>query len=222
MRSASANRRSGALDERFLEERFGKWGLALAGKVAGLDAGGWFDGEIGDGGDPKSISHEHTFYEDTADAAALESDAGAPCRRWWAAGCGNTVCTRVPSSSNCATRIFPPSPARAFVERPTQIDTEIFDEVRALFLKAWKRGERSAWWGFMPRVRTGEGQMNLLDEGKHERWQQALTAVDKMRDKYGDAAVSLAAGTEGHVSANVRPRGAASIRRPKSPPPRRG
>ena len=57
------------LDEAFLEERFGKWGLALAGKARGQDAGGWFDTEIGADADPKSISHEHTFNEDTADLA---------------------------------------------------------------------------------------------------------------------------------------------------------
>jgi len=42
-----------ALDGALLEERFGKWGLALAGKARGQDAGGWFDGEVGEGGDPK-------------------------------------------------------------------------------------------------------------------------------------------------------------------------
>ncbi len=36
------------LDENDLEERFGKWGLALAGKSRGEDAGGWFDAEIGE------------------------------------------------------------------------------------------------------------------------------------------------------------------------------
>ena len=41
------------LDEGFLEKRFGKWGLALAGKARGLDAGGWFDGEIGARGRPQ-------------------------------------------------------------------------------------------------------------------------------------------------------------------------
>ncbi len=61
------------LEQSFLEERFGKWGLALAGKARGEDAGGWFDGEIGEGDDPKSISHEHTFSVDTADANALEA-----------------------------------------------------------------------------------------------------------------------------------------------------
>ena len=49
-----------ALEEGDLEERFGKWGLALAGKSRGEDAGGWFDTAVGEHTDPKSISHEHT------------------------------------------------------------------------------------------------------------------------------------------------------------------
>ena len=60
------------LDEAFLAQRFGKWGLALAGKSKGKDAGGWFDAEIGSDEDPKSISHEHTFSQDSANGAALE------------------------------------------------------------------------------------------------------------------------------------------------------
>ena len=55
------------LDDSFLEQRFGKWGLALAGKARGQDAGGWFDREIGEKEKPKSISHEHTYNEDTAE-----------------------------------------------------------------------------------------------------------------------------------------------------------
>ena len=67
------------LDEDFLERRFGKWGLALAGKSRGLDAGGWFDTEIGEDAGPKSISHEHTFSEDTADVAQIESTLARLC-----------------------------------------------------------------------------------------------------------------------------------------------
>src|SRR6267142_3876001 len=55
----------GRLEEGDLEQRFGKWGLALAGKARGEDAGGWFDSEVGEETDPKSISHEHTYNEDT-------------------------------------------------------------------------------------------------------------------------------------------------------------
>jgi DNA polymerase-4 len=62
-----------SLDEAFLTQRFGRWGLALAGKAQGLDAGGWFDSPIGANEDPKSISHELTFGEDTADTGKLET-----------------------------------------------------------------------------------------------------------------------------------------------------
>src|ERR1700720_706905 len=61
------------LEETELEERFGKWGMALAGKARGEDAGGWFDAEVGADTDAKSNSHEHTYNEDSADAAQLES-----------------------------------------------------------------------------------------------------------------------------------------------------
>src|SRR5215472_14419395 len=61
------------LEESFLQERFGKWGLALAGKSLGHDAGGWFDTDIGEDAGPKSISHEHTFSEDTADVAQIDA-----------------------------------------------------------------------------------------------------------------------------------------------------
>src|SRR5438067_11125948 len=65
-------------EDSFLEQHFGKWGLALAGKARGEDAGGWFDKavpdtESGAGTAAKSISHEHTYNEDTADLSQLES-----------------------------------------------------------------------------------------------------------------------------------------------------
>ena len=44
----------------------------------------------------------------------------------------------------------------------------------------------------------GEDQMDLLGDERHERWQQALAAADRLRDKFGDSAVSLAAGLRGN------------------------
>jgi len=61
------------LDDIFLREHFGEWGLALAAKARGEDAGGWYDAEVGDDAGPKSISHEHTFSEDTSDKVTLEA-----------------------------------------------------------------------------------------------------------------------------------------------------
>ena len=40
-------------------------------------------------------------------------------------------------------------------------------------------------------------QGDLLEDGRRQRWQQAFSAVDRMRAKFGDASVSLAGGIKG-------------------------
>src|SRR5438477_3304453 len=65
--------------ESVLEQHFGQLGLALAGKARGEHAGGWFDNEIGERGDSKSISHEHTFGNDVNDVAILETTMAKLC-----------------------------------------------------------------------------------------------------------------------------------------------
>jgi DNA polymerase IV len=192
------------LDEAFLAERFGKWGLALAGKARGLDAGGWFDNEIGAGGDAKSVSHEHTFSEDTAELPVLEATLARLSemvgRRLREHGLhARTVQLKLRYSD------FSTITRAHSIERPTQIDTEIFAEVRALFLKNWKPGARVRLLGVhASSFEAAEDQLDLLDGGKHERWQQALAAADRLRDKYGEAAVSLAAGMKGGFRERVQ------------------
>src|SRR6476661_6790842 len=61
------------LEPGVLESTLGKWGVALAGKARGEDAGAWFEGDVGQDWQAKSVSHEHTFNEDTADVEKLES-----------------------------------------------------------------------------------------------------------------------------------------------------
>ena len=39
--------------------------------------------------------------------------------------------------------------------------------------------------------------MNLLEDDRRKKWAQALSATDKLRDKYGDSAVFLARGMSG-------------------------
>ncbi|HLY17527.1 MAG TPA: DNA polymerase IV [Bryobacteraceae bacterium] len=185
------------LDERFLEERFGKWGLALSGKARGLDAGGWYDTEIGTDAGAKSISHEHTYNEDTNDLAALESTL---------AKLSEMVGRRLREQRLHARTVqlklrysdFTTITRAHSIERPTQVDTEIFDQARALFLKNWKRGARVRLLGVhVSSFEDARDQLNLLDQGKQDRWEQALAAADRLRDKYGDSAVSLAAGMKG-------------------------
>lgn len=182
------------LDEAYLESRFGKWGLALAGKAQGLDAGGWFDTEIGGDDAPKSISHEHTFAEDTADLELIEATLARLCqmvgRRLREHGLyARTVQLKLRLADfSTITR------ARS-IERATGIDTELFTEVRALFRHNWKPGAAVRLLGVHASgFEEGEGQLDLLDQDRHDRWAQALAAADRLRDKYGEGAVSLARG----------------------------
>jgi DNA polymerase IV len=187
-----------ALEEAVLEVRFGKWGLALAGKARGEDAGGWFDNEIGAHEDPKSISHEHTFNEDTADVAQLESTLMR---------LSEMVARRLREHALHARTIqlklrykdFTTITRAHSLPEPTQFDTEIFSQIRALFHKNWKKGSQVRLLGV--HVSSFEnapaGQLDLLDDGRHQRWQQALAAADKLRDKYGEGSVGLAGGIRG-------------------------
>ena len=40
-------------------------------------------------------------------------------------------------------------------------------------------------------------QGDLLENGRRERWKQALSAADRLRDKFGESSVSLAGGMKG-------------------------
>jgi DNA polymerase-4 len=185
------------LDEAFLEQRFGKWGLALAGKSRGLDAGGWFDTEIGEDAGPKSISHEHTFGEDTADAAQLESTLARLCemvgRRLRENGLEARTVQLKLRYSDFSTITRAHSMARA-----TQLDTELYGEIRALFRANWTAGRLVRLLGVhASQWADGGGQMDLLGEAQHERWRHALAAADRLRDKFGESAVSLASGMKG-------------------------
>jgi len=186
------------LDEGFLEERFGKWGLALAGKSHGLDAGGWYDTEIGEEEGPKSISHEHTFNEDTADLEHIESTLARLSemvgRRLREHGLEARTLQLKLRYSDFSTFTRAHTPPRA-----TQLDTEIFEEIRELFRRNWKQGAKvrllgvhaSGW-------AEGGEQMDLLGGERHEKWKGAMAAADRLRDKFGEKAVGLAAGMRGN------------------------
>ena len=186
------------LDDDFLAERFGKWGLALAGKSRGEDAGGWFDSEIGAEEGPKSISHEHTFNTDTADPQQIDATlarlAEMVARRLREAELfTRTVQLKLRYSD------FTTITRAHTLPTATQLDTEILVPIRDLWRKNWKAGATVRLLGVqVSSLERGEGQLGLIDAGRHERWKHALTAADKLRDKYGEGAVSLASGMRGN------------------------
>jgi len=182
------------LDELYLRETFGDWAVSLAGKARGLDAGSWFHGEVGENEDPKSVGHEHTFNVDTADQAQLEA---------MLARLSQMVCRRLREYGLYARTInmklrytdFTTITRAHTLERTTQIDTEMFEEARVLFRNNWRKGATIRLIGVQASsLEHAEGQIALLADDRHERWNKALSAADKLRDKFGDSMISLATG----------------------------
>src|SRR5437868_1711076 len=202
------------LDDEFLEEKFGKWGLAMAGKSRGQDAGGYFEGGVSyseDEGDPKSISHEHTFSEDTRDAEQLESTL---------ARLSEMVARRLRDNGLRARNLslklrtfdFATITRAQTLDSPTQLDPEIFAVIQHLFRENWKAvrgkfpairllGVKAADLHPAEQVRM-RAQLSLMvdqqEPAKPSGWENALSAADKLREKYGDGALSLARGMKGN------------------------
>ena len=185
------------LEESELERRFGKWGLALAGKARGEDAGGWFDTEVGSDTAAKSISHEHTYNDDTADTAQLE----ATLMRL-----SEMVGRRLREANFHARTIqlklrykdFTTITRAHTLPRPTQLDTEIFEQIRGLFRKNWKIGVPIRLLGVQTSSFTAAAdQIDLLEGPRQQRWKDALAAADRLRDKFGESSVGLASGMRG-------------------------
>src|ERR1700680_3824773 len=185
------------LGESELSDRFGKWGWALSGKSRGEDAGGWFDSEVGADTDAKSISHEHTYNEDTADPVQLESTLMRL----------SEMVGRRPREANFYARTiqlklrykdFTTVTRARTLPAPTQLDTEIFEQARLLFYKNWKQGVPIRLLGVQASSFTTEAdQMSLLEGGRRQRWRDALSAADRLRDKFGESSITLAAGMKG-------------------------
>jgi len=185
------------LEDRDLEERFGKWGLALAGKARGEDAGGWFDNQVGEDLNPKSISHEHTYNEDTADLERLQSTlmrlSEMVGRRLREGGYhARTIQLKLRYTD------FSTLTRAHSVEQPTQLDTEIYEEARRLFLRNWKKGATVRLLGVQAsNFESVAEQIDLLEPSRQQRWKRALQAADHLRDKFGESSIGLARGLKG-------------------------
>src|SRR5215469_359079 len=184
-------------DDAFLDEHLGKWGLALAGKARGEDAGSWFEGEIGADTAAKSLSHEHTYNRDTANVDEIESTLMR---------LSEMVGRRLREQQLHARTIqlklrykdFVTITRAHTVETPTQLDNEIFDTIRRLFHANWRKGAEVRLVGVQASsFREHSGQGNLLEGESRGKWEQALSAMDRLRDKFGESSITLGTGIKG-------------------------
>ncbi len=178
----------------FLEAHLGKQGAALAGKARGLDAGAWFSPGFSAGSDPKSISHETTFREDTNDPVLINATIAKltqlVARRLrehslWA----KTVQIKIRYSD------FSTRTRSKTLDEATQLDTVLLETSRALYARHHTPGRAVRLLG----VHAGSlqhaphQQQDLFDSGRQEKWAKALQAVDVLRDRFGESSVGLAA-----------------------------
>jgi len=180
-------------DERWLERNFGALGVALAGKARGLDAGAWFDNDIGEDVGPRSISHEHTFSCDTGDGQTLEA---------MLARLTEMVCRRLREQNLQARTLqlklrysdFRTLTRARTLGQPSSLDSEVLAAIRELFRTNWN-GEAVRLLGVHASHFDHESdQLDLLGGPRQEKWNQALSAADRLRERFGEGTVSLASG----------------------------
>ena len=182
-----------ARDERWLQSNFGALGMALAGKSRGIDAGAWFDADIGEDNGPRSISHEHTFNSDTAEQHTLEA---------MLARLSEMVCRRLREQSLHARTLqlklrysdFTTITRARTLDQPTSVDSEVFAAIRELFRANWNSTAVRLLGVHAAHFDEESEQLSLDGRTVHDKWNQALSTADRLRDKFGDHAISLATG----------------------------
>jgi len=186
-----------ALDERFLTQRFGKWGLALAGKAQGQDAGAWFDSEIGEEEAPKSISHEHTFNEDTRDLDLLRATLVRLTEK---------VMKRLREHNLHARTVqlklrfegFETITRAKSLPEATNIDRDVVEAIVKLFLENRPKARAVRLLGVhLSHFTDQEPQPNLLSSDEDRKWRGALKATDRLKDKYGEGMLHLGGALKG-------------------------
>jgi DNA polymerase IV len=169
-----------------LEEHFGRWGAALYRKARGIDAYEFFiDAE------PKSISHNRTFGEDTNDAEQLQSTIShlgqkAAKRLRDAALHARTVTLTLRFAN------FKTITRNHTLTEPSDLDSVLLKTVRDLFVHSWDGKTTLRLVGVaLSSFCMAPGQMDLLDPGRRARLERLTRATDRLRDRFGFSKVQL-------------------------------
>ena len=184
-------------DDSDLEQKFGKWGVVLAGKARGEDAGAWFEGEIGADEAAKSISHEHTYDHDTAEVSQLESTlmrlSEMVGRRLREQGLrARTLQLKLRYKD------FTTITRARSLDSPTQLDNEIFQQIHRLFHANWDKSLEVRLLGVQASsFGQDSSQLDFLEDQGRTKWEHALSAADRLRDKFGESTITLGTGMKG-------------------------
>jgi DNA polymerase-4 len=188
-----------AISQDRLEKVFGQWGDALYRKARGGDSYEFIiDAE------PKSISHNHTFGEDTNDTDALDALLSHLSQK---------ACKRL-RESRLATRTltltiryagFDTHTRAKTLSEPTRLDADIFRVFHALFAEHRDRKRKIRLLGVsLSGLTHGAEQLDLLDAERRERLEKLTRATDTLRDRFGFGKVQFGGSLRRDGSSNDR------------------
>jgi len=174
-----------------LEDTFGRWGTALYRKARGIDSYEFFiDAE------PKSISHNQTFGEDTNDPGRLRSTLSHLCQK---------AAKRLRDAGLYARSVtltlrfadFKTITRNQTLAEPTDLDFVLLERIGELFDRTWNRRAMLRLVGVqLSTFSAGSGQLDLLDPGRREKLERLARTTDRLRDRFGFSKVQLASSLE--------------------------
>ena len=172
-----------ALPPDALERRFGRHGAALVERARGIDPD-----PVATGEPAKSVGHEHTFGHDTAEREVIERAllgmADGVAWRLRAAGIrASTITLKLRDSS------FTTISRQTTLGVPADLTEPIYDAAHQLLLREL-HGQRIRLVGVTASNFRDREQLALFGTGEDPRRHQAAEAMDSIRRKYGERAVT--------------------------------
>jgi DNA polymerase-4 len=169
-----------------LEKIFGQWGTALYRKARGGDSYEFLiDAE------PKSISHNHTFGEDTSDVAGMESLLShlsqKACKRLREAGLSSRTLTLTIRYAG-----FQTYTRSKTVQESVRLDADIFGIFLELFREHRDPKRKVRLLGVaLSGLSHGAEQLDLLEADRRDKLEKLTKATDQLRDKFGFGSVQF-------------------------------
>jgi DNA polymerase IV len=175
-----------AVPQEKLEKIFGQWGTALYRKARGGDSY-----EFVIDAEPKSISHNHTFGEDTEDSNALGAMLShlsqKACKRLREAGLATRTLTLTIRYAGFTTHTRSKT-----LGEPTRLDADIFAVFQELFRVHRDPRRKIRLLGVSLNGLThGNEQLDLLDAERRARLEKLTSAADRLRDRFGFSKVQF-------------------------------
>jgi len=169
-----------------LEKIFGQWGTALYRKARGGDSY-----EFVIDAEPKSISQNHTFGEDTDDTAALSAMLShlsqKACKRLREAGLATRTLTLTIRYTG-----FDTYTRSKTLSEPTQLDADIFTVFQNLFREHRDHRRRIRLLGVsLSGLTHGAEQLDLLSAERRAKLEKLTRATDHLRDRFGFGSVQF-------------------------------